>query len=110
MRAAGIDCRFVLSLILGTALGAANLNAQEPTEIPPEARNRFDQARDLQKKGQFREAISAYEKAIETGMQAYPRAHLYRADSLRDLKDYEKAIAQYTKFIGEFGLENSCRY
>ncbi|HEY1860226.1 MAG TPA: tetratricopeptide repeat protein [Gemmataceae bacterium] len=88
----------------------ANLRAQEPTEIPPEARSRFDQARDLQKKGQLKEAISSYDKAIQSGMQAYPRAHLYRADSLRDLKDYDKAIAQYTQFIKDFGLENSCRY
>jgi tetratricopeptide (TPR) repeat protein len=110
MRAAGIDSRLVLSLILGMALGATSLRAQEPTEVPREARNRFDQARDLQKKGQFQDAINAYDKAIQSGMQAYPRAHLYRADSLRDLKDYEKAIAEYTKFIEDFGLENSCRY
>ncbi len=110
MRAAGIVRRLLLSLIVGMAPGATSLRAQEPTEVPLEARNRFDQARDLQKKGQFQDAINAYDKAIQSGMQAYPRAHLYRADSLRDLKDYEKAIAQYTKFIEEFGLENSCRY
>ena len=110
MRAAGIDSRLVLSLILGMALPVTSLRAQEPTEVPPEARTRFDQARDLQKKGRFQDAISAYDRAIQSGMQAYPRAHLYRADSLRDLKDYEKAITEYTKFIEDFGLENSCRY
>jgi tetratricopeptide (TPR) repeat protein len=110
MRAAGFECRIVLSLLLGAMLGAASLRGEEPTAIPPEARDRFNQARDLQKKGQLKEAISAYEKAIQSGMQAYPRAHLYRADSFRDLKDYDKAIAQYTKFIEEFGLEQSCRY
>jgi tetratricopeptide (TPR) repeat protein len=110
MRAADFRGRLVLSVILGTIWATTTLPAQEPTDIPPEARSRFDQARDLQKKGQLKEAISAYDKAIQSGMQAYPRAHLYRADTLRDLKDYDKAIAQYTKFLEEFGLENSCRY
>jgi tetratricopeptide (TPR) repeat protein len=100
----------VLSLLVGTLFLGASLRADEPTEIPPEARSRFDQARDLQKKGQFKEAIGAYEKAIQSGMQSYPRAHLYKADSFRDLKDYDKAISQYSKFIEEFGLEESCRY
>jgi tetratricopeptide (TPR) repeat protein len=110
MRVAGFARRIVLLLLFGAMLSAASLRAEEPATVPPEARDRFNQARDLQKKGQLKEAISAYEKAIQSGMQLYPRAHLYRADSFRDLKDYDKAIAQYTKFIEDFGLEQSCRY
>jgi tetratricopeptide (TPR) repeat protein len=110
MRMGAMNRKTVLSLFVGALFLGASLRAEEPTAIPPEARDRFNQARDLQKKGQFKEAISAYERAIQSGMQAYPRAHLYRADSFRDLKDYDKAISQYSKFIEEFGLEESCRY
>jgi tetratricopeptide (TPR) repeat protein len=110
MRTAGIDSKFVVFLVVGTVLAAASLRAEEPTTIPAAARDRFDVARDLQKKGQLKEAVNAYDKAIQSGMQAYPRAHLYRADTIRALKDYDEAIVQYTKFIEDFGLEQSCRY
>jgi tetratricopeptide (TPR) repeat protein len=109
MRKAGIHTTAALAVFLGM-IHEGSLVRAEPTDIPPEARDRYNQARDLQKKGKFQEAVRAYDKAIQSGMQSYPRAHLYRADSLRDLKDYDKAIAQYTRFLEDFGLEESCRY
>lgn len=84
--------------------------AGERTDFPKEARARYEQARELQKQGRFREAIGAYEEAIGLGMTDYPRAHLYRADAHRSLKNYDVAIAQYTRFLESFGLEKSCRY
>ena len=77
---------------------------------PPQARERYEQGQELEKKGQYEDAIRAYEDAIRLGMQDYPRAHLYRARANLDLKKYDDAIAQYTKFINEFSLEKSCRY
>ena len=43
-------------------------------------------------------------------MQAFPRAHLKEAGAYLDLKDFDAAVAKYTKFIDNFGLEDSCRY
>ena len=82
----------------------------EPTEFPQAARERYEQGRDLQNKGQLKEAVRAYDAAIQLGMQAYPRVHLYRADAVRQLKEFDSAIAHYTEFIDRFGLEDSCRY
>jgi tetratricopeptide (TPR) repeat protein len=82
----------------------------EPAEFPQNARDRFEKGQDLQKKGHLKEAIKAYEEAIQLGMKDYPRVHLYRANSFLDLKKYKTAIAQYTKFLQEFTLEDSCRY
>ena len=98
----------VFVIELGMSLGVAT--GQERTEFPPEARQRYDQGKDLQKKGQLNEAIRAFEEAIQLGMDAFPRVHLQRANSNLDLKKYDIAIAQYTKFIEQFGLEESCRY
>jgi tetratricopeptide (TPR) repeat protein len=96
-------------VLLGLPLNASLLRA-EPADFPKEARERFDQGRALQKKGQLREAVMAYDEAIQLGMKDYPRVHLYRADAVRDLKDYDESIAQYTNFIDRFGVEGSCRY
>jgi len=96
-------------VLLGVLLSASLVRA-EPADFPKEARERFDQGRDLQKKGQFREAVAAYDEAIQLGMKDYPRVHLYRAEAVRELKDYDESIAQYTKFIDRFGVEGSCRY
>jgi tetratricopeptide (TPR) repeat protein len=79
-------------------------------DFPAEARQRYDQGRDLQKKGQLNEAIGAFEEAIKLGMDAFPRVHLQRAGTNLEMKKYDTAIRQYTKFIEEFGLEKSCRY
>ena len=38
------------------------------------------------------------------------RAHLKEARARLELKDYDAALATYTKFIDKFGLEDSCRY
>ena len=97
-------CALCLSLCPGS------VRASEPTEFPAEARQRFDQGRDLQKKGQLQDAIGAFEEAIKLGMDAFPRVHLQRASTNLDLKKYDTAILQYTKFIEKFGLEESCRY
>jgi tetratricopeptide (TPR) repeat protein len=103
--------RLFLSLLFLTLPVSALLRAQEPTTPPPpQARARYEQGRELEKKGQYEEAVRAYEEAIRLGMQDFPRAHLYRARANLDLKKYDDAIAQYTKFLDEFGLEKSCRY
>jgi outer membrane protein assembly factor BamD (BamD/ComL family) len=99
-------------LVLGVelAIGWGVASAQERTEFPAAARQRYEQGRDLQKKGQLKEAIQSFEEAIQMGMDAFPRVHLQRANSNLDLKKYDTAIAQFTSFIEDFGLEESCRY
>jgi len=82
----------------------------EPTSFSQSASDIYDKAVDLQQKGKLEEAVKAYEEAIRLGMNDYPRAHLYKANSLLDLKSYDKAIAQYTKFLKDFSLEDSCRH
>jgi tetratricopeptide (TPR) repeat protein len=82
----------------------------EETNFPPEARKKYEEAKELQEKGLYQEAVKAYEEAIALGMQAFPRAHLYKANSNLELKQYDKAIAQYSKFIADFSIETSCRY
>jgi tetratricopeptide (TPR) repeat protein len=95
---------------VGLGLGRGMARAEEPTEFPPEARKRFEQGKALQKQGRLDAAIRAYEEAMQLGMEAFPRVHLQRAASNLELKKYDTAIAQYTKFIDQFGLEESCRY
>jgi outer membrane protein assembly factor BamD (BamD/ComL family) len=99
--------RIVLAMVGVTCCQA--VRAGEPTEFPAQARQSYEQGRDLQKKGKLNEAITAFEEAIKYGMDAFPRVHLQRASSNLDLKKYDTAIAQYTKFIEKFGLEESCR-
>lgn len=82
----------------------------ERTNFPAEARQRFEEGEELQKQGKYEEAIRAYEDAIRLGMKVFPRVHLYRARSHLDLKRYDAAIAQYTQFLKDFSLEDSCRY
>ncbi|HWY88575.1 MAG TPA: hypothetical protein VNX28_17820 [Gemmataceae bacterium] len=91
-------------------LGWSGVRAEERTEFPAEARQRYEKGRDLQNKGQWSDAVRAFEEAIKLGMDAFPRVHLQRAGSNLEMKKYDTAIAQYTKFIEEFGLEKSCRY
>ena len=100
----------VISLSLPLTGGWGVSRAEQPFTFPQEARDRFDQARDLQLKGDFQEAIKAFEDAKKLGMESYPRAHLYQANSYLSMKDYDAAIARYTKFISDFGIEESCRY
>ena len=102
--------RMTLLALSASLTGATGATAGERTDFPLEARQRYEQGRDLQKKGQLEEAIRAFEEAMRLGMKDFARAHLYRANSNLDLKKYDTAIAQYTKFIEEFGLEKSCRY
>jgi tetratricopeptide (TPR) repeat protein len=102
--------RSALLALVGQLALAWQLGAAEPTSFPQPARDRYEQALELQKKGQLKEAIQAYEEAIRLGMEAYPRAHLYRAKSFLELQQFETAIAQYSKFIDKFTLEDSCRY
>lgn len=84
--------------------------AQERTDFPPAARERYEEGKSLQQKGQLDAAIRAFEEAIDLGMQAFPRVHLSRAGANLELKRYDAAIAQYTQFIEQFGLEKSCRH
>jgi tetratricopeptide (TPR) repeat protein len=98
-------------LTLATGLGpAANLLPAERAAFPEKARQRFEEGEDLQKQGKYAEAIRAYEDAIRLGMKDFPRVHLYRARSHLALKKYDAAIAQYTEFLKDFSLEDSCRY
>jgi hypothetical protein len=98
-----------LAFAVGLGLGGGVAPAAEPTAFPPEARQRYEQGRDMQKQGKLNDALRAFEEAIQLGMDAFPRVHLQRASSNLDLKHYDTAIAQYTKFIDQFGLEESCR-
>jgi tetratricopeptide (TPR) repeat protein len=85
--------------------------AGEPQiSVPQPARDRYDQGQALEKQGKTAEALAAYQQAIALGMQLFPRAHLKEARAYLDLKDYDAAVARYTKFIDSFGLEDSCRY
>jgi tetratricopeptide (TPR) repeat protein len=99
-----------IALLVVLTILVPNGARAEPTNFPQEARDRFDRGQDLQQQGRFREAIRAYEDAIRLGMKEFPRVHLYRADSFRDLKQYDAAIARYTQFLREFSLEDSCRH
>jgi hypothetical protein len=100
----------LLAFAVGLASGWGAASAGEPTAFPPEARQRYEQGRDLQKSGQLDEAVRAFEEAIRLGMGAFPRVHLREASVNLERKQYDTAIAQYTKFIEQFGLEESCRY
>ncbi len=96
-----------LGVILVLGQGAV---PAEPTEFPAAAKEKFEKGQDLQKKGQFLDAIKAYDEAIRLGMKDHPRPHLYQANSYLDLKKYNEAIAKYTQFLKDFSLEESCRY
>jgi tetratricopeptide (TPR) repeat protein len=99
----------LLALALELGIARESASADEPTLFPPEARQRYQQGKDLQKKGNLNEALAAYDEAIKLGMDTFPRVHLDRARANLDLKKYDDAIALYTKFIVDFGLEESCR-
>lgn len=100
----------LFALALGLS-AAVQLARGEPTApIPQPARDRYDQAQALEKEGKIKEALNAYQEAINLGMQLFPRAHLKEANAYLSLKDYDAALARYTKFIDRFGLEDSCRY
>jgi tetratricopeptide (TPR) repeat protein len=96
---------------LGVALIGWQAGRAEPTgPIPKAAKDRYAEAQELEKQGRTREAIAAYQDAIRLGMQTYPRAHLKEANGYLGLQDYDAAVTKYTKFIDNFGLEDSCRY
>ncbi|HEV3257300.1 MAG TPA: tetratricopeptide repeat protein [Gemmataceae bacterium] len=96
-------------LALGLAADWEAVRAEE-TSFPQEAKDRYQQGVDLQKKGQVQDAIGAFEEAIKLGMDNFPRAHLNQAKSYLALKQYDAAIDRFTKFIDRFSMEDSCRY
>jgi tetratricopeptide (TPR) repeat protein len=102
--------RRLIAATLLTVVLTAVASAEEPTTFPQSARDRYDEGQQLRKNQQYQQAIAAFDQAIKMGMDNYPRVHLYKADSLRGLKEYDKAIANYTEFIEKFGIEESCRY
>jgi tetratricopeptide (TPR) repeat protein len=106
--------RFLLRLAapaVGFVLLSGAAGGAEPTvPIPGPARDRYDRGQELEKQGKIKEALAAYQEAIQLGMQLYPRAHLKEARAQLELKDFDAALASYTKFIDRFGLEDSCRY
>ena len=67
-------------VLLLPSLGVSHARAEEKN-FPPEARRKYEEAKELQDKGLYQEAVRAYEEAIDLGMQAFPRAHLYKANS-----------------------------
>ena len=90
---------------------AARVRSAEPTgPIPQAAKDRYAQGQELERQGKLKEAVAAYQEAIQLGMQQFPKAHLKEAGGYLGLKDYAVAITKYTKFIDDFGLEDSCRY
>jgi tetratricopeptide (TPR) repeat protein len=100
-----------LAAVAVCAVSFSGTAAAEPeVTIPPAARLRYDQGQALEKQGKLKEAIQAYQEAIGLGMQLYPRAHLKEAKAFLELKDYDTALARFSKFIDGFGLEDSCRY
>jgi tetratricopeptide (TPR) repeat protein len=99
----------VLTLAVTTA--SSRVARAEPTApIPQAAKDRYARGHELEREGKLKEAVAAYQEAIRLGMQLFPRAYLKEAGGYLGLKDYDSAIAKYTKFIDEFGLEDSCRY
>src|SRR5438270_753120 len=66
---------FLVSLPLATSLGVCRAE-REPDSYSREARARFDQGTELQKKGQWLEAIRAFDDAERGGMKDFPRLHL----------------------------------
>jgi outer membrane protein assembly factor BamD (BamD/ComL family) len=100
----------LLTLLVHLAMGGAQAAGQERTDFPAQAKEQYEQGKELQKTGQLDQALRAFEEAIRLGMAEFPRVHLGRAGSNLELKNYDTAIAQYTRFIEQFGLERSCRY
>lgn len=109
MRTSLTTCSASLASMLLVACLTTSTAAQERTDFPNEARERFQKAREYQQKGQLLDAIQAYQQAIGMGMQAYPRAYLYQADALLEMKKLDEAIDHYTKLLEKFSLEQSCR-
>ena len=100
-----------VALTLGVAVAGSHVGSAEPTApIPQAAKDKYARAQELERQGQLKEAVAAYQEAIRLGMQLFPKAHLKEAGSYLGLKDYDSAIAKYTKVIDGFGLEDSCRY
>jgi len=96
-------------LAAGLCAGGGTVRAEQ-NSFPQQARERYQQGVDFQKKGQTTDAISAFEEAIKLGMDNFPRAHLNEAKSYLQLKQYDAAIARFSKFIDRFSMEDSCRY
>jgi tetratricopeptide (TPR) repeat protein len=99
---------FALSLGIVAARPAPGSEPSAP--IPQPARDRYDAGQDLQSQGKLKEAVAAYEDAIRLGMEWFPRLYLKEGAAFHELKDYDAAVARYTKLIDQIGLENSCRY
>jgi tetratricopeptide (TPR) repeat protein len=99
---------FALGLGVVSARPAAGSEPSAP--IPQPARDRYDAGQDLQSQGKLKEAVAAYEDAIRLGMEWFPRLYLKEGAAFAELKDYDAAVARYTKLIDQIGLENSCRY
>jgi tetratricopeptide (TPR) repeat protein len=97
-------------LLLGLMCLCGTGAAAEPTSYPPQARERYDQGKALQKQGKLKEALEAFDEAAKLGMADYPRLYLAKAAVQQELRNHEAAIAPYSKIIDGFGLEDSCRY
>ena len=101
---------FGVLVALVALAGGGRGRAEPQVAIPQPARDRYDEGQALEKQGKIKEALAAYQQAINLGMQLFPRALLKEAKAFLDLKDYDTAIARFSKFIDNFGLEDSCRY
>ena len=99
------------AVVLASAVVTVERARAEPQVVYPQpARDRYDEGQALEKQGKIKEALAAYQEAINLGMQLFPRVHLKEAKAFLDLKDYDRAVARFSKFIDNFGLEDSCRY
>jgi hypothetical protein len=95
-----------IALVYGTP---ARGGERPYSRYPAEARARYEQGLALQKQGQPRDALHAFDAAVQLGMQDYPRLYLARAAAAAAVRDHFQAVAAYTKLIDEFGVARSCR-
>jgi len=98
-------------ILTGAALAMTlgEIRAEKPfSSYPQAARERFAQAEDSREKGQYPEALAAYDDAIQRGLEGYARVYLRKADCHRHLREHAKVVAAYTVLIEDLGLERSC--
>jgi len=69
------------------------------TDMPEEQRKLIVQANSISEKKMYDDAIGLYEKAIEINQTSYPSAYYNLALLYAQVKNYNKAIVNMTKYI-----------
>jgi tetratricopeptide (TPR) repeat protein len=101
--------RGLIPVVVGLVLTAGGLRAEQPfAKYPQTARDRYVKGEELRLQGKYREALKAFEEAIELGLGTYARVYLRQADCHQHLAEYTRVVAAYTRVIEDFGLERSC--